>query len=353
MSSPYLYFQIDHSSENAGWICCYLTCDGMTHHIDASGAFPPFRDLLNFLRSIALNRLPAWFFWDQEGQGLYFDAWPAEKSKPGDEDIFHLRVINDVVNFKMTQEGDEFSSTIDSYQVMLVDANFKRQVVVDVFLEALRNFALYSQNPDEWDFCLADLTAFEQLCARNVPSRQDITHAEPVDITISRCQDDEAHNGNQSFELYIFGMKIMLWVLEDTDLFWAEWLALLEHMLDGQPYQMDYVDARTTKIYYEMIEDRLDPSAQDNVEWRTRICAEPLNYPRHFRLKIYETNANYRDFLKFDEVVDPIQLARAFMDTFDSMLNDGYRAYLDNNNQVFDLRLLPIDRLKRKLPESG
>jgi hypothetical protein len=165
MSSPYLYFQIDHSSENAGWICCYLTCDGMTHHIDASGAFPPFRDLLNFLRSIALNRLPAWFFWDQEGQGLYFDAWPAEKSKPGDEDIFHLRVINDVVNFKMTQEGDEFSSTIDSYQVMLVDANFKRQVVVDVFLEALRNFALYSQNPDEWDFCLADLTAFEQLCA--------------------------------------------------------------------------------------------------------------------------------------------------------------------------------------------
>ena len=89
-----------------------------------------------------------------------------------------------------------------------------------MFLSALRDFVLYSKHPDEWEISLPDLLAFEHLRARNISLRSDVTQAEPVDLILSRWQDDEEQRGSQHLELRMWDLFLMSWNLDDTDAFW-------------------------------------------------------------------------------------------------------------------------------------
>ena len=133
---------------------------------------PPFHDLLDFLRSIILQRLPAWFFWDEEGYGPFFEAWPLDEPDDDNCPDFHLRIIHTTHEYHWIGEGDDRRALINSYLVMLVDADLNREAVVDVFLEALRDFVLYSKQPDEWEISMADLLCFRGPARAEHPAAQ-------------------------------------------------------------------------------------------------------------------------------------------------------------------------------------
>lgn len=351
MDARDLRFNIDHWTEKHGWIHCYLTFDGLTHRIDASGAIPPFHDLLDFLRSITLGRLPAWFFWDEEGYGPYFEAWPLDNPSGGDCPDFHLRIIHETVDYDWIDEQEDRQPLINAYHVMWVDADLNREAVVDVFLVALRDFVLYSKQPEGWEISLPDLVAFEALRARRIPPRSDITYAGPVDLILSRWQDDDETRGSQSLELRMWDMLLMHWSLDDTDAFWPQWFALLEHALTGQPYEMAWINIGMLRLNQKLVDDGTITPDEVGPYWSTRMLASPLDHPRHFRLQIFDTGYRYSDFLRVDEVVDGVQLADGFLKAFEDLLNAGYQPYPDEDGQLFDLRELPVERLKKILAD--
>ena len=147
----------------------------------------------------------------------------------------------------------------------------------------------------------------------------------------------------------MWDMSLMHWNLDDTDAFWSMWFELLEHALSGQPYEMSFINMFFLRIDRKWAADGSANPGQDGPVWSTRMLAVPLDHPRHFRLKIFETNYRYSDFLRVDEVVDGLQLAGVFLKEFEDLLSEGYQPYADEDGHVFDLRELPVERLKEKL----
>jgi hypothetical protein len=349
MNHQSLRFFIDHSNEEAGWISCYLTFDGQTHTLYASGAYPPFKYLIDFLRSLTLNRLPARLFWNEEGQGPHFEAWPLVDALGSESTHFHLRILHDSHDLHWTGEDDEeMHAQVNSYQVLWVDADFDREGVVDAFLSAVRYFVLYSKQPEDWDISLSDLLAFEQLRARGAAPRSDITHAEPVDMIIKRWQNDEDKSGAQTVELRMWDMRLIRWRLDDTDAFWPEWFNLLEHILAGQTHEFTFINMLLVWIMREMAKTDTSLPAEEGPVPHTRMIATQLNYQHHFRLQIFVTDDSYTDYLIMDEVIDAYQLAGVFLKEFEKLL-EGYHPYPDRDGQVFDLRTLPVERLQERL----
>jgi hypothetical protein len=348
MNNQTLRLFIDHAKEEAGWIPCYLTFNDLTHTLYASGTFPPFKNLLDFLRSLTLNRLPARLFWDEEGQGPHFEAWPLVDSQGCESTEFHLRILHESHDFHWTGEGEDMRAQVNSYQVLWVDADFNREMVVDAFLSAIRHFILYSQQPEDWEISLSDLLAFERLRARDSAPRSDITHAEPMEMIITRWQDDEDQSGAQLVELGMWDMRLIHWRLDDTDAFWPEWFDLLEHMLTGQTHEITFIDTLLVRIMREMEETDSKIPNEKGPDPYTRITATQLSYQRHFRLQIFENDDRYSNYLTVDEVIDAYQLAGMWLKEFEKLLK-GYRPYPDQDGQVFDLRTLPVERLMERL----
>ncbi len=345
-----LHFQIDYLNEKHGWIHCYLNFNGLIHSLVASGTLPPFRDLLDFIRSITLQRLPAWFFWDEEGCGPLFEAWPLVGDRPdGNCPNFHLRVIHETNDLHWIGEDENAQALVTSYQVLWVDADLNREAVVDVFLAALRDFVLYSKDPESWNINLHDIQAFEHLRARNIPLRSDINQAGPIDLILSRWQDDEEQRGSQQLEMRMWDMTLVNWSLDDTDAFWPQWFALLKHALAGRPYEMSFIDMSILRYHRDSLAEGTLGPGEVGPEWSTRILAIPLDHPRHFRLQIFQTDYRYTDFLRVDEVIDVFQLAQVFLKEFEDLLNEGYRPYPDEDGNLFDFRELSLGRLKEKI----
>jgi hypothetical protein len=337
-----LHFEIDHSDEKHGGVPCYLTYDGLTHKIHASVNFPPFRGLLDFLRGIWLQRLPCQFFIEEEGFGPYFEAWPLGEDSPD----FHLRIVHETLDYHWIDEGEDRRALVDSYQVLWVDADLNRAQVVEIFLTALRDFVLYSKQPELWGISLADLAAFEALRKRSIPPRADIHTAEPVDLILTRHQEEEEFWAANYLELRMWDMSITTWHVDDPDPFWPRWFALLEHALLGQPYQMTFTNTRHLRLMRDLVTDGSVTPAEANRLWTITLRAVPLDHPRHFRLQILETEGRYDDYLLFDEVLDPTQLARVFIKEFEDLLAEGYVLLPDEDGVYFDLRTLPRKRLR-------
>jgi hypothetical protein len=356
MDAHDLHLEIDYPNEKAGWIHCFLTFDGLTHRFDASSSLPPFQKLLDFLRSIVLQRLPAWFYWDEEGYGAYFEAWPIADTD-GDSPDFHLRVIHEDRDYHWIGEGEERKALVNTYNVLWVDADLGREAVVEVLLAPLRDFILYSQQPHNWEVALADLQAFEQLRVQGIPPRSEPTGARPFDLIIKRWQDEDDQYGTQYFELRMWDMRVMGWNLDDTDAFWPLWFELLEHALTGRPFEMVCIDTFGLRINRGFVADGAESPAGDDPDWSTSIVILPLDHQdapsrpsmRRVRMKIFETDDRYTDFLRVDEIVDAVLLARMFLKEFEHLLADGYKPYPDEEGNLFDLRQLPVAHLKETL----
>ncbi len=355
MTPHKLRLEIDHLHEKHGWMDCYLTFDESSYHIDASGAMPPFQDLLDFLRAITLQRLPAWFFWDEEGRGPYFEAWPLANPPDSDCPDFLLRIIYAANDIHWTgEEGDEGRKCLmNQYKVLWVDSAFNRETIVNVFLESMRDFVLYAKDPDHWRIHLSDLLVFENLRARNIPPRCDITRAEPLVLIISRNQDEENQYGSQHLELHMWDMMLGYWRLDDTDAFWPQWFDLLENALNQQPYEMTFIDMFIRRLQRDSVAHGWTIPDEVGPDRSTRILAVPLNHPRHFRLQIFETDYQYTNFLKVDEVIDIFQLVSVFLKEFEGLLNQGYQPYPDEDGLLYDLRQLPVERLKKRISSGS
>ena len=308
---------------------------------------------------LSLQRLPVCFYWDEEGFGVYFEAWPLG-DPAGDSPDFHLRIIHEEHEYHWIGEGEDRQALLTTYNMLWVDADLNRETVVEVLLAPVRDFVLYSQQLDNWDISLPDLHAFDQLRARRIPPRSDITHIEPVDLIITRWQDEEEQRGSQYFELRLWDMRVMGWNLDDTDDFWPLWFELLEHALSGRSYEMMFIDIFSMRIIREFESHDTAHQAEVSPDYSARIVTNPLESnasesgvkTRRIRLQIFETDHRYPDFLRVDEIFDAGQLARAFIKEFEDLLAEGYQPYLDEEGQFFDLRQLPLEHLKETLERS-
>jgi hypothetical protein len=73
-----------------GWIDVNLSVDGIQHTLHATGALPPFDDMIDFLIGVAEGRLPCNWSVEEEGPEklLYALPWPA------DPECFHFKLVD-------------------------------------------------------------------------------------------------------------------------------------------------------------------------------------------------------------------------------------------------------------------
>src|ERR1051325_8047071 len=135
--------EIDPLSSKHGWMQCWLVVDGRRHYLDATNVFPPFGDTLAFARALAQNQLPHEFFWEEEGHGAKFQAFPAAR------------------------DGSRFRLYINHDGETVVDAEFDRMQIAHGLLECLRRVALDCPGAEnEWDLPYFLIEEFERELAR-------------------------------------------------------------------------------------------------------------------------------------------------------------------------------------------
>ena len=320
-----LHLEIDYRHESAGWINCYLTFDGLTHKLWASDVFPPFIQLARFIRALAANRLPYYFYWDEEGHGALFEAWP---------------VGEDSANFCFKVHFDRGDCT-------QIEAELDRQAVIEVILAALRDFALYAGPPSRgsWQLDLADVVALEEFRQRLIPPRSEVRLAEPTRFSLRRYQLDSPW---QWLDLELWGIPLVAMSLPDSHPMWPRWFEFLEDILLGRfPAEVYSHNLTIESCHQEMVANGELPASELELPWGCTLRALAVENPSHFRLVVTETDGRYRDFLLIDEVQDRRRFVEDFCAEFERMLGEDYQVVApDNDGMVFDLRTLPLERLK-------
>jgi hypothetical protein len=327
-----LNLEIDYRHESAGWIDCYLTFDGICHKLWASDVFPPFIQLIHWMRALTANRLPYRFYWDEEGHGAKFKAWPVAEDSP---------------NFHITIYYDKDDTT-------WVDAELERKAVVDVLLAALRDYALYGGPPSRggWDFSLADVIAFEEFQRRVIPPRSDHHSAEPIQLTLRRARQFEL--ACQWLDMQVWGIPVVTMVLPDSHPMWPSWFEWLEKILLGQlPAEVDFLNLTIEDLNREMVARGEQPESVLDRPWGYTLRATAVDHPGHFRLVITNADDEYRDYLQLDEVQDRRAFVSAFCAEFERMLKEEYQVLADDDGTVFDLHSLPIEPLKTLLAKGN
>lgn len=322
-----LKLEIDYPNEKAGWIHCYLTFNGERHHLWASGAFSPFPQIMEFLRSLLTQRLPSKFFWDEEGVGAHFEAWSIAPDNP----MFRFRVVYDQTE-------------------TWVDAELDRQEVITEFLETLRDFAKHvCPSRGDWHLNLSDIQAFDELRKQEIALRTNITAAEAIRFKLQRAKDLMIPVQWMYFWVTDLTPQIVC-VLKDTDQFWLNWFELLEKVMLGQlPAEVKYVNIDWLKMVQEQIATGEITSVEPDRQFGMVFRAEPLSHPGHFRFIVRETDFDYEDFLLVDEVLRVPQFVSEFYNVFEDFLETSYQMIQADDGSQFDLRTLPLDSLRALL----
>ncbi len=312
-----LNLEIDYQNERAGWMTCHLTIDGRRHPLQASYVFPPFIPLLRFLKAIAGQRLPANFFWDEEGRGAEFEA----EAVVDDSKLVHL---------KITYMGDETNPWID--------ARLEREAVVRAFLPPILAFAK--------DFPLAETDWFtpwrlvdmlHQSIVRGIPARSDAHAPQPVTCRVEADYETPYLEGDVFFRIDFEEEEIVSIILFDTNPYWQQLVDFLGKIASG--------DLPATCEHTRVIDFNDMAPGEQRFQIVTRLVAEPLEVEENFRLKIFVSDYARTDFLRLEEVVSRRQFTSGFSDSFLALLEEKYRMEPDLDGQTFDLRTLPLDKL--------
>lgn len=323
-----LNLEIDYRHEKAGWIDCFLTFDGVRHNLWASDVYPPFPQLLHFMRALAADRLPYRFYWDEEGHGAHFEAWPVAEGSPN----FHFKIRYDIDNSTW------------------VDAELERKAVVDVFLAALKDFALYARSPSrlEWGCSLVEIIAFEEFQRRAIPPRSDVHSAEPIDLSIRRTR--HLRLACQWIYISVWGIPVGTLALPDSHPAWSAWFDWLEKILSGQfPAEVFFINQTVEILYQEFLEAGEPGESVFEKPWGLTFHATAVDHPRHFRLVITAADGGYRGFLQLDEVQDRRTFVAAFCAKFERMLAEDYELLPCDDGTLCDLHDLPLARLQALL----
>ncbi|MEW5869328.1 MAG: hypothetical protein AB1894_08640 [Chloroflexota bacterium] len=318
-----LNFEIDYPHQRAGWMDCYLTWNGQRRHLWASSVFPPFLDVLDWLRAIHAQRLPHSFMWDEEGKGAVFEAWPVAPDSPLCR--VHICYWN--------------------AEAPWVEAELDRQALIQAFLSPLKEFARRSRRAAGWGLTKAVISDFERFQRRAIPPRSDLTAAEPLAFAFRRS--DQPRSPVQWMDIRMWGLLLITWMLDDGDPFWPEWFAFLEQVAAGRlPAGFEWCNLHLQQLVRDMRQAFDLPAPEVEPVCNTIQRADPLEQPHLFRLAITESDDRYQDFLRLDEVLERRQFVDAFCQAFEKFLAEDYELLPGEDGSSFDLRSLPLERLK-------
>ena len=314
---PTLDLEIDYAHEQYGWIDCTITVDGTPHHLSASGAIPPFSQLMYFIRAAAGNDLPHSFDWDEEGFGAKFEV-SAVKDSP----LLHLNITH-------------YYEKVDVW----VDADMEREAIVQAFLPPLVDFV---QNFDRgWAPPRRIVENIQNAVAKGLPLRPDPHAPKHADFIIYPSYGYGTTEDHLNLQIWLNDDFWLHHSLQDTDPFWPNLINFLEAINNGIfPAQVEYIDNMRFSLLGAFI------SSTEQFERKFRLLASAVDQPEHFRLRRYMTEAQSKDEKSFtDELIDRQQFTRSFVEVFGEFLRSKYQVSEDGIGKVFDLRTLSLGNL--------
>lgn len=320
-----LQFEIDHDHEHNGWIDCYLSFNGVRHHIDASGALPPFLPLLYFLKRIAGRKLPAKCHWDEEGISVKFAATPIENS----DKLVHLTVEH--------TDADK----------PWVDADLDRMEVVQAFLPALRSCSQSKIGPG-WEFPAFTVESLERAIERGTLFSESEDIIKKINFWMYGTDYDvEELTSATALQIWLEDDFITRWHLMDTSVFWPRWFEFLEKVAKlDLPATFSFTPEHIKNTWLaslglEIIEEM---SMKDAHSFNCTVGADSTYVQLEW--KGFDGNRTYPDL---NIRIDPRELVQAFCDTFEEFLETNYKMAVDEQGNTFDLRKLPLDRVRDAL----
>ncbi len=306
--------RFDYRHAKAGWMDCWVVVGKNEHHLEASYAFPPFLSLLYFVKAVALQRLPAKFFWDEEGHGVHFLAAPVVDDSP----LVHLIINND------------FDDTI------WIDEDVEREALVQAFLEpTLEMVARYWRVETEWATPRKEVARIHTAILRGLPSRSDVHSPQPVEFHLRAEHEVSFIEGNVFWQMHMHDEEKLNFLLFDTNPFWKNWYEFLDQVARAEfPAQFQHVRI-------------LDFQFEDGpLVIATRFQAFKVEDSQNFRLEVVTEDRFEGQFLKLNEVVNREQCVRAFARAFTEFIREDYQKTPDAEENTFDLRDLPFQDLQ-------
>jgi hypothetical protein len=313
------YLEIDSLGARDGWMKCWLVLDRNRYQIEATSVFPPFSDILKFARAIATNSMPDEFIWDEEGHGAKFQALPCdtENSK------FHLQINHD---------GE-----------VIVDNDLDRMQVVRGLLESVRGFSLDCPGAEsEWEFPHFLVENFERDLAQGFSSG---SASNPTSIANFVFGHYGGYGGQTypAFSIWVNDRDIQYMSMNDIPRFWWMWFDLLEKIGRG--------DLSAEVTFHEEMEDQYDDHKEHFLlpfmNGARRFIAEVVPGAGLFQLKIEVTltQPEVRQTMLVADNLNQRQFVGAFVDAFQDFLRTSYPAFLESDENKFNLRSLPLEKL--------
>lgn len=314
---------ITNGSFLTGWVGCHIEFGGRRFALRASDVFPPFKDVLLFLRAIATQRLPYWFYWDEEGVGTTFEALAVAEDSP----LCHLRITH----------GD--------HDCAWVDADVDRFALVGNWLDQLERFAARHglRANSFWGVDVRTLRNVRALLDRPIPPRSTLSVAGQAFFSFRRWP---RPGYVVQMDLSILGFMVTLG-LEDGDPIWDDWMHWLGQVArPAGEGLIRWVNEDMREIHGQLVGQPL-PSLP---EYHTIIECIPLDEAKLFRLRWIENSPNAGDVALIDEVLDRRQFVVAFCESFGAFLRDGYGLPRPGRRYPAwrDLRLLPLQQLRTR-----
>ncbi len=328
MTSPTLvHLEIHFEGERAGWISCALVEGSRRLPLAASDVFPPFGDVLAFLRAIATRRLPYVFYWDVEGKGATFEARPV----PANASACWLHIQHDQQTWPW------------------FNAEISREAMVLSWATPLRAFV--QQRPERaesaWDLTALALAEFDAVLDHPVPTRESDLIAGSVDFSIWRWEEWV------ELDVAILGFRARVNAAE-SDRLWPALFDFMGHIAGGRlPATLRWPHQRHMDTIRSLLEDHPDAVDLEVPDLYTTIVAEPLLMHDCCRLRCLKTDAQRTDFPVLDEIVDRRQCVLAFCRTFQDFLGPDYAPLPDAQGQMQDLRGLPLAALRAAAEGRG
>jgi hypothetical protein len=311
-----LDFKVDSIGANSGWMKCWLVVNDKLHQILATSVFPPFGDVLSFIRAIASDALPHEFFWEEEGHGAKFRASQSVRGR-------------EYVHISINHDGE-----------VIVDRDLERKAIVQTFFEALRSFALDCPGAEsEWDFPYFLIENFEHDLAHEFAPRED---GLSVPKFIFGHYGGYGGQSHPSFVLWLDNRRSFYFSPEDIPRLWWLWFELLHKIASGDlPFEVSFDQAEEEKGKENIF------SFLPFMDSHGFLLADWLPTPEHFQLKITGQNSlNPEPYVLVDAILERRVFVLEFMKAFDKFLETNYLVYLESDENSFDLREIPWNDLK-------
>lgn len=312
-----LDFQIDYQHAHSGWISCTLVIDGEQHYLAASGVFPPFDDLLRFVRAVAGQRFPARFEWEEEGTEVCFSAEAVAQDSP----LMRLKITH--------QEGDSEETWFDG--------ELGRDIFIQAVLPAIQDFSKkFPLAEASWGLLRKRVARTSDAIRAGIPLRSDIHAAHDVAFEIFGGYGKGFEEGNVFIRLLSEDEIIFTILLFDNNPFWSELVDFIRKVSTGE-FPAACLHRRVHVWKFQ------SPESPYETRIDTRLQAEQLAIPENFRLKVFEKFQDENEFLVWDEVVRLSRFVEGFRGAMRKFLAKEYHVIPDQDGKMFDLRSLSLD----------